>query len=120
MTAFARSLKAPRRGQSHGLVSTSFSRLSPIRAFSSSLCPPSDAITAINVLLESPSVRLLSEVAGYWPVARSLLGGGTVMGARVHDARIAALCLTYGVDELWTADRDFSRFPQLRVRNPLA
>lgn len=94
--------------------------MSPIRAFSSSLCPPSDAITAINVLLESPSVRLLSEVAGYWPVARSLLGGGTVMGARVHDARIAALCLTYGVDELWTADRDFSRFPQLRVRNPLA
>jgi uncharacterized protein len=37
----------------------------------------------------------------------------------VHDARIAALCLTHGVREFLTADRDFSRFPALRARNPL-
>jgi predicted nucleic acid-binding protein len=37
----------------------------------------------------------------------------------VHDARIAALCLSHGVCELWSADRDFSRFPALRTRNPL-
>ena len=37
----------------------------------------------------------------------------------VHDARIAALCLSHGVRELWSADRDFSRFPALRTRNPL-
>jgi predicted nucleic acid-binding protein len=37
----------------------------------------------------------------------------------VHDARIAALCLSHGVRELWSADRDFSRFPALPVRNPL-
>jgi predicted nucleic acid-binding protein len=37
----------------------------------------------------------------------------------VHDARIAALCLSHGVYELWSGDRDFSRFPALRVRNPL-
>jgi hypothetical protein len=37
----------------------------------------------------------------------------------VHDARIAALCLQHGVSELLTADRDFSRFPALRTRNPL-
>jgi predicted nucleic acid-binding protein len=40
-------------------------------------------------------------------------------GAQVHDARIAALCLHHGVTELWTADRDFGRFPELRTRNPL-
>ncbi|MEI8370471.1 MAG: hypothetical protein WCJ31_18745 [Planctomycetia bacterium] len=34
------------------------------------------------------------------------------------DARIAAICLTHGVAELWSADRDFGRFPTLRVRNP--
>jgi len=39
--------------------------------------------------------------------------------AAVHDARIAALCLHHRVDELWSADRDFSRFPELRIRNPL-
>jgi hypothetical protein len=37
----------------------------------------------------------------------------------VHDARIAALCLTNGVQALWTADRDFGRFPRLRAVNPL-
>ena len=39
---------------------------------------------------------------------------------RVHDARIAALCLAHGVRELWTADRDFSRFAKLATANPLA
>jgi predicted nucleic acid-binding protein len=37
----------------------------------------------------------------------------------VHDARIAALCRHHGVEALCTADRDFSRFPQITVRNPL-
>jgi hypothetical protein len=34
-------------------------------------------------------------------------------------ARIAALCESHGVTELWSADRDFSRFAGLTVRNPL-
>ena len=44
---------------------------------------------------------------------------GNVIGGRIHDARIAALCVYHGVRELWTADRDFSMFPQLKTRNPL-
>ncbi|MEK6245650.1 MAG: hypothetical protein AABM33_14270 [Pseudomonadota bacterium] len=44
---------------------------------------------------------------------------GRIEGGAIHDARIAALCLHHGVKELWTVDRDFSRFPALRVRNPL-
>jgi predicted nucleic acid-binding protein len=47
------------------------------------------------------------------------LAGGRVAGPQVHDARVAALCLLHGVQELWTADRDFGRFPGLKVRNPL-
>jgi predicted nucleic acid-binding protein len=42
-----------------------------------------------------------------------------VTGPLVHDARIAALCLAHGVTELWTLNRDFSRFPALKTRNPL-
>lgn len=30
-----------------------------------------------------------------------------------------ALCLQHGVRELWSADRDFGRFPELTVSNPL-
>jgi predicted nucleic acid-binding protein len=50
---------------------------------------------------------------------RELVRGGRVDGPRVHDARVAALCREHGVQELWTADRDFSRFPGLAARNPL-
>ena len=45
--------------------------------------------------------------------------GTTVSGPAVHDARIAALCLTHGVQALWAADRDLTRFPRLRSVNPL-
>ena len=57
--------------------------------------------------------------SGYWQSLKPLLLDGLIEGPRVHDARIAALCLLHGVGELWSADRDFSRFPELKVRNPL-
>jgi len=77
------------------------------------------AVSQIEAWLESPSIVLLGETADYWKALRPLLLGGLIDGPRVHDARIAALCLHHGIDELWSADRDFSRFPDLRVRNPL-
>jgi predicted nucleic acid-binding protein len=39
--------------------------------------------------------------------------------AVVHDARIAAICLAHGVAEPWSADRDFARFPALKVHDPV-
>jgi len=81
--------------------------------------PVEIALTQIGAWLESPSLHLLGEGDQYWPRLRELLAKGKVQGPLVHDARIAALCLTHGVRELWSADRDFSRFPVLRVRNPL-
>ena len=44
---------------------------------------------------------------------------GRIAGPLVHDARIAAVCRLDEVRELWSADRNFSRFPGLPVRNPL-
>jgi uncharacterized protein len=48
-----------------------------------------------------------------------LLVAAKVSGPRVHDARIAALCIYSNVRELLSADRDFSRFGLLKTRNPL-
>jgi len=84
--------------------------------------PPSTLLEAtdqIEVWFESPSLVLLAERDGYWPELRALVTTGRIAGPRVHDARIAALCRLHGVRELLTADRDFGRFPTLRVRNPL-
>ncbi len=77
------------------------------------------ALDQIEAWLESPSLVTLSEDEGYWATLRTLMGQARVDGPRVHDARVAALCLSHAVRELWTADRDFSSFPALRVRNPL-
>jgi toxin-antitoxin system PIN domain toxin len=81
--------------------------------------PAPDAITQIEAWLESPTLVLLGENEGYWTVLRRTLESSKISGPRVHDARIASLCLAHGVSELWSADRDFSRFNELRVTNPL-
>jgi len=84
--------------------------------------PPSplqDALQAVESWVESSTLTLISELDGYTEVLLSLLRQAQVTGPRVHDARIAALCLQHGISELWTADRDFSRFPDLVTVNPL-
>lgn len=77
------------------------------------------ALEQVAAWLESPSLILLAEPDGLWPSLNTLLLEGKIVGPAIHDARIAALCLAHGIDELWTADRDFSRFPGLIKRNPL-
>lgn len=85
--------------------------------------PPTPAAVAfaqIEAWLGSPRVVLLSERDMPWSELRRLLEAGRIVGPRTHDARIAAVCISHGVRELWTADRDFGRFPSLATRNPLA
>jgi toxin-antitoxin system PIN domain toxin len=78
-----------------------------------------EALGFVDCLLASPQLHLLSESPGYFEKLRGIATAARLRGPRIHDARIAALCLHHGVSELWSADRDFSAFPQLRVRNPL-
>jgi hypothetical protein len=81
--------------------------------------PLEAALDQVEAWLEAPSVVLIAETEGYWPVLRAALVEGRITGPLVHDARVAALCRLHGVRELWSTDRDFSRFPGLAVRNPL-
>ncbi len=84
--------------------------------------PPStleEAVGQVDLWLESPVADLLTETYTHWELLKDLLRKGQVKGPMVHDARVAALCLAHGVTEFWTADRDFSRFPDLPIRNPL-
>jgi uncharacterized protein len=78
------------------------------------------AFEQIEAWAESPTLRLLGEGTAHVDLLGRVAREGRVRGAAIHDARIAAICLEHGVSELWTADRDFARFPSLRTRNPLA
>lgn len=73
----------------------------------------------IDAWLESPALVLLTESDQHWSSLRAVLEAGQIAGGRVHDARVAALCMQHGVRELWSADRDFSRFSELTTVNPL-
>jgi len=77
------------------------------------------ALEQVEIWMTSPSLVLLGEGGSYWSELAATLRSSRVVGSQVHDARIAALCLSHGVRELWTADRDFSRFAGLALRNPL-
>lgn len=81
--------------------------------------PADIALDQVDVWIGAPNVVLLAESNRHWTVLRETLVRGAVTGPAVHDARIASLCLQHGVRELWTADRDFGRFPGLKTRNPL-
>jgi toxin-antitoxin system PIN domain toxin len=84
--------------------------------------PPSPleaALDQVDAWFESPTLLVLTESADHWTTLRVQLIAGQVTGPRIHDARVAAMCVAHGVTELWSADRDFSRFPELELRNPL-
>ena len=80
---------------------------------------PEEAIRQVQAWRRSPSLRLLGDEEVTQDYLLSIVAQAGVVGAKIHDARIAAICLAHGIRELWSVDRDFSRFPDLKTRNPL-
>ena len=80
--------------------------------------PPStlnEAFTALAGLLRSPTLRILSPGPRFPELFRQMTEAADARGNLAFDAQIAALCQEQGVAKLLTADRDFSRFPDLEV-----
>jgi uncharacterized protein len=80
---------------------------------------PTEAFDQLEAWAASPSLQLIGEGRDHLPRLRGIVEPVGVIGAKIHDARIAAICLAHGVTKLLTIDRDFSRFPSLRTANPL-
>lgn len=77
------------------------------------------ALAQVRHWLNSPRAIVLHETPQHLRVLGEVCTAGRVTGGVIHDAWIAALCLQHGVRVLWSADRDMTRFPSLRVVNPL-
>ena len=77
------------------------------------------AVATVDRWMSSPTLVLLAETPVHWKTLRDVIEPARISGAVVHDAKIVALCIQHGVSELWSADRDFSRFAGVRVVNPL-
>lgn len=77
-----------------------------------------EAVAIVDQWLAQPNVRLLAPGERHWSLLKSALVDGQARGPLVTDAQLAALTMEYG-GVLQTTDRDFSRFPHLRWKNPL-
>jgi uncharacterized protein len=80
---------------------------------------PEEAVQQVDAWLDCPTAVTLGEGVNHWARLNELVMAGRVRGPLIHDARIAAICMNHGVSDFLTADRDFSRFPGLKTRNPL-
>jgi toxin-antitoxin system PIN domain toxin len=78
-----------------------------------------EAVDAVQEWLQQPSVRILIPGDGHWPILKRMILEGGSSGSLITEAQLAALTIEYG-GVLYTADRDFARFPGLRWENPLA
>lgn len=77
-----------------------------------------EAVGAVEEWLEQPNVRILVPGENHWSLLKRMILEGGASGLLVTDAQLAALAVEYG-GVLYTADRDFARFPGLRWVNPL-
>jgi toxin-antitoxin system PIN domain toxin len=76
------------------------------------------ALGVVEEWRQSPNAQVLVPGDRHWSLFRRMVAEGQASGALVSDAEIAALTIEYG-GVLHTADRDFARFPGLRLVNPL-
>lgn len=77
-----------------------------------------EAAAVVSEWLERPTVTLVNPGERHWAILGPLLGEGQASGPLVADAHLAALAIEHGAT-LATTDRDFTRFPGLRLLNPL-
>ena len=80
--------------------------------------PPSSleiALEVLNNLLESPSLILLKPGHNFWAFLNDIVVQADARGNLVFDAQIVALCKEYGVKDLLSQDRDFTRFKDITL-----
>lgn len=77
------------------------------------------ALEQANRLRDHDSCVVVSPGGHHWQIFTQLCKASGARGNLVSDAYFAALAIESGA-EFITADRDYSRFPGLRWRHPLA
>lgn len=88
------------------------------RIWKTEATPPKIASAQITAWIDAPSLQVLAETQDFSDILLPIIAQPRIRGPIVHDARIAALCLAHGVEELVTKDRDFQLFPQLKTSDP--
>ena len=81
---------------------------------------PAAAEANVETLVALPHVRSPGEDARFWDVYREVSANVVARGNLVPDAHLVALMRQYGVETIWSHDRDFRKFEGISVRDPFA
>jgi uncharacterized protein len=76
------------------------------------------AFSRVQSWLDQPCTRLVQPTSRHWIVFKKMLSEGQASANLVTDAHLAALASEHGC-VLMSTDTDFSRFPEIKWRNPL-
>ena len=79
---------------------------------------PADACSLVETWLALPNVRVLQPGPRTWRLLARMCEEGQAKGAMVMDAHLAALALEHGAS-IASTDRDFMRFPDIDLMNPV-
>jgi toxin-antitoxin system PIN domain toxin len=79
-----------------------------------------EALANLGSLLDLAHVRSPGEDATFWAAFRAVADEIAPRGNLVPDAHVVALMHAYGVEGIWTHDRDYLKFGGIRVLDPFA
>ena len=77
-----------------------------------------DALEIVSEWLSRANIVVVNPTERHWEIFRGLVVKGQAQSSLISDAHLATLAIEHGAI-LATTDRDFTRFPGLRILNPL-
>jgi uncharacterized protein len=101
------------------LVLSGFVRISTHPRVFDPPAPVAGALAFADALRSQPNAVIVAPGPRHWEIFERLCGAAGAKGNVVADAYLAALAIESGCEWI-TGDRDFSRFPGLRWRHPIA
>jgi hypothetical protein len=78
-----------------------------------------ESVDVVTAWLSRPNVGVVEPTRRHFGLLAELAAAGKARGPLLMDAHLAALAIEHGAT-LCTSDRDFLRFPGLRVEDPLS
>ena len=95
-----------------------FIRISTAPRMISSPFELDSAAAIVDGWLKLSNVTIVAPTEEHWPILLKLLSKTRARGPLIMDAHLAALAIEHGAT-LCTNDRDFARFPGLKVEFPI-
>jgi toxin-antitoxin system PIN domain toxin len=77
------------------------------------------AVAVVEEWFQQQAVEVILPTPRHWTTLREMLRTAKASGSLTTDAHLAALAVEHGAT-VYTTDRDFLRFPNVRVVNPIA